>query len=159
MKKKLLKHFVSIAAAIYVAGLLTVCSMAYIYYSGGHDTAYLEINNTALSITMGFVYLRACSAWQNTSTPAVVTTNNNQTDHIIQSGYYDEDWYGLYSPSGYLSNGRATKFEISFNMIGTSTDNNYRQSVIVHEIGHALCLDDNPSYKVGPINDSIMNYD
>lgn len=34
---------------------------------------------------------------------------------------------------------------------------NFIQSVIVHELGHALCLDDNPSNTTTP-NASIMNH-
>lgn len=36
-----------------------------------------------------------------------------------------------------------------------SESNNWGQSVLVHEFGHAFCLDDNPSSR----NASIMNHD
>lgn len=38
-------------------------------------------------------------------------------------------------------NGRAGRFTIEINDDNIPSDDSFRQSVIVHEMGHALCLD------------------
>lgn len=66
--------------------------------------------------------------------------------------------YGLYTPRSrqYVLWGRAGKFKIELNRNTlVSESDTVRSSVLVHELGHAFCLDDNPSSR----NSSIMNYD
>lgn len=66
--------------------------------------------------------------------------------------------YGLYTPQSrqYVLWGRAGKFKIELNRNTlVSESDTVRSSVLVHELGHAFCLDDNPSSR----NSSIMNYD
>ena len=69
---------------------------------------------------------------------------------------FADNWYGLYETKTlqYISWGRATKFKNTLNRTTlVSKSDNFRQSVIVHELGHALCSSDNP-----PESLSIMRY-
>ena len=64
----------------------------------------------------------------------------------------------MYTPQSrqYVFGGRAGKFKIELNRNNlVSKSDTFRSSVLVHELGHAFCLDDNPSSG----NSSIMNYD
>lgn len=81
-------------------------------------------------------------------------------------------WFGLYSPQDYQSNGPAGGFTIQINDNKIPADNKFRQNVIVHEMGHALCLGHtshhpsimnihrNPRMIITPFDDDIrgVNY-
>lgn len=76
----------------------------------------------------------------------------------VISGQWDDTWYGMYTPQDrqYILWGRAGKFKIELNrntLVGES--DTFVSSVLVHEFGHAFCLENNPSTG----NLSIMNYD
>lgn len=67
-------------------------------------------------------------------------------------------WYGMYTPRDleFIVFGRAGNFKIELNrtmLVDESTT--FWKSVLTHELGHAVCLGDNPSSG----NQSIMNYD
>ena len=64
----------------------------------------------------------------------------------------------MYTPRSrqYVLWGRAGKFKIELNRNTlVSESDTFRSSVLVHELGHAFCLGDNPSSG----NSSSMNYD
>ena len=104
------------------------------------------------------VYTNSVNAWNNTNTPVNIKTVPGSGHSYVISGVYNDTWYGLYTPKErqYLFTGRAGKFTIEMNRSQlVSQSDNFRQSVLVHELGHAFCLSDNPSSG----NSSIMNYD
>lgn len=128
---------------------------SYIYYAGGLKNASVEVENR---LSYSTVYKNSVNVWNNTSTPVNITTVPGSGHSYVIDGVYDDTWYGLYTPKDrqYLVSGRAGKFTIELNRSQlVSESDNFRQSVLVHELGHAFCLDDNPSSG----NSSIMNYD
>ena len=132
-----------------------VYAASYIYYDGGLKSASVEVENRLSKST---VYNNSVNAWNNTSTPVDITTVAGSGHSYVIDGVYNDTWYGLYTPKNrqYLVSGRAGKFTIELNRRElVSESNNFWQSVLVHELGHAFCLSDNPSSG----NSSIMNYD
>lgn len=132
--------------------LSTVTVSAFLYYSNGYYTAYIEIKDRCSYSE----FHSSLSAWNVTPTPAwfkeVVVSNNYMSDDV-----YTDTWYGLYTPKKlqYVFWGRAQEFTIELNRsMLVDKSSNFKQSVAVHELGHALCLDDNP-----PESPSIMRYD
>lgn len=96
--------------------------------------------------------LRSMKAW-NEAVPGVSITTNKKASNVIFSGYYNTNWVGYYT---WVTNskGEVTSFNIYINekhLNGKSDE--FIQSVIVHELGHALSLADNPPNAV-----SIMQY-
>ena len=78
---------------------------------------------------------------------------DKKASNVIYSGSYDDSWVGCYSY--YTKSGKTYKFNIYLNdRLLKDKSNNYKQSVLVHELGHALSLADNP-----PEAQSIMRYD
>lgn len=153
MKKKICRgalFFLTIFAFSVV-----VNAAAYIYYDGGLKSATVEVENR---LGNSKVYTNSTSAWNSTSTPVNIKTVAGSGHSYVISGTYNDTWYGLYTPKNrqYLVTGRAGKFTIELNRNQlVSESDNFWQSVLVHEFGHAFCLGDNPSSG----NSSIMNYD
>ena len=139
--------FFSFSTAVYAA--------SYKYYDGGLKSATVNVENRLSNST---VYKNSVSAWNNTSTPVDIKTVPGSGYSYVIDGVYNDTWYGLYTPKDrqWLTSGRAGKFTIELNRKKlVSESNNFWQSVLVHELGHAFCLDDKPSSG----NSSIMNYD
>lgn len=136
---------------------IVICTTAnavqYIYYNHGCASCVIQINN-GLYITN---FTAAKEKWNNTNTSVDISTTTvvNGTNSCIEYAVQDT-WYGLYTPQTYNWAGRATRFQITLNNTALSgKSSTFRLSVLVHELGHAFCLDDNPSTG----NNSIMNYD
>ena len=132
----------------------SVVTYAYISYAYGYVSDSIPIENRTSYST---AYSRAKNAWNNTATPAYIYDIAGSGHSWIHDESYSDTFIGQYNPISlqYGVSGRATKFEIKLNrtkLVGHTT--NYIQSTIVHELGHALCLNDNP-----PQSPSIMRYD
>lgn len=129
---------------------------AYTTISYGYISNSIPIENR-VSAGYHYQFLSSKDAWNNAGAEVSIYTvpgsgNNWITDEVIA-----DTWYGQYEAKSlqYVFWGRATKFKITLNRTQlVSASDNFKQSVIVHELGHALCLDDNP-----PESPSIMRYD
>lgn len=147
------------AIAISIMSLIIFSQSVYAYklISFGHDSAYIKMWNPSenLSSTYQVPYARAKNAWYNTATDAQIVDEWNDHQHQIYDRQIADTWNGLYSVSWYNSNGTARSFTICLNdTILRNKSYNYVQSVIVHEFGHVLGLDDDP-----PEYQSIMRSD
>lgn len=145
-----------------MCSVLTLCfsnvvfAAQYIYYGGGLKNPEVEVVDRLGGNTFGY----SVSRWNSTSTPVKITEIAGLIleNNYVTSGQWDDTWYGMYTPTKqqYIFWGRAVKFKIELNrtnLVGES--DTFWRSVLVHELGHAFCLDDNPSSG----NSSIMNYD
>lgn len=151
--KKLSKNLLSVI--LFFSFSMVAYAATYIYYDGGLKNAVVEVENRLGNST---VYSNSTSAWNNTNTPVSIKTVAGSGHSYVSSGTYSDTWYGLYTPKErqYIVAGRAGKFTIELNRNElVSKSNVFWQSVLVHELGHAFCLDDNPSSG----DASIMNYD
>ncbi len=76
-------------------------------------------------------------------------------------GFYDEDWYGITKfpdrTEENTSDVNVSSANICINKSIMPDNDNFRKSIIAHEIGHLMNLNDNP-FVVNP-NDSLMHYD
>ena len=98
------------------------------------------------------VVKKSMMAWNN-AIPEVNIYEKKNSNNVIYSGKYADSWVGYYSY--YTKKGKTYKFKIYLNdRLLSNKSNNYKQSTIVHEFGHALSLADNPSEK-----QSIMRHD
>ena len=136
-----------------------VLAATYIYYGRGAISTWNQISTGGLDLKYSGSLSASMQAWNN-KTLNVGTINffyNSNGSNSVKSANASDSWYGLYTPQGYqfLFFGRCNSFQITINNRIVPNNNNFRQSVFVHELGHALCLDDNPSSG----NASIMNYD
>lgn len=102
-------------------------------------------------------YTTAVDNWNDTDTPVNITTVPGSGHSYVIGGSYEDTWYGYYSPKNCsILTGRAEKFEIALNdRLLVDKSDAFATSVLVHEFGHAFCLQDNPSSG----NQSIMNGD
>lgn len=127
---------------------------AYILITRGQVNPNLRVNSLGLAPAYATAYSNSRDAWFNTYTRANIIIDNTVSDKKINSAYLADSYYGVYRPTGEGSNGRATGFTITLNDRTVLANNSFRQSVIVHEFGHAFSLGDNPSTG----NNSMMNY-
>ena len=156
MKKKFGKKAISIILVITIFVSYCTLSSAYIYWEYGFVTSRYDIENRLSRADVGF---SARAAWNVTPTPVWITEVPGFGHNWEIDGQYAGGWYGQYTAvtQQYIFWGRATKFKIELNrttLLGQS--DNFWQSVLVHEMGHSLCLWDDP-LPYSP-DSSIMNY-
>jgi len=153
------KKVVCLLLAITITICFGTTSFAFIYLSSGYESASIQIENR--TITYSDQFIASKNAWNATSTPAWITAVAGSGNNWIDDDVYTDTWNGEYVPVTlqYVLFGRATKFHIRLNRsLLVNESSNFRRSVIVHELGHALCLNDNPSNTINTKNNSIMNY-
>lgn len=156
MKHKLSKNIVPVLLCIVLTSTFTTVAFAaeYLYYNGGLLNPAVEVEDR-----LDYQIFHSCiDEWNSTDTPVEITQVPGSGHSYIISGQWDDTWYGMYTPQSrqYVFGGRAGKFKIELNRNNlVSKSDTFRSSVLVHELGHAFCLDDNPSSG----NSSIMNYD
>lgn len=156
MKCKLSKIIIPVLSCLVLTLIFTTTYLAamYIYYSGGLLNPEVKVKDS-----LSYMIFNECIAeWNKTNTPVRITRAYGSGDSYVTTGRWNDSWYGMYTPRSrqYVLWGRAKKFKIELNR--NTLDNksyNFRRSVLVHEFGHAFCLNDNPSSG----NLSIMNYD
>lgn len=156
MERGIKKVLALLLSVFLMLTLLTTVAFAaqYIYYSGGLLNPKVDVENR-LSYQI-FPY--CTNQWNATSTPVYITQVPGSGHSYCIDGQWDDTWYGMYTPRDrqYVFWGRAGKFKIELNRTQLVNEGDtFRKSVLVHEFGHAFCLDDNPSSG----NASIMNYD
>lgn len=163
LKKRVIKSVtVSIALILCLLFLNNSIVYAYSYYSHGHTSCSIEMTNK-LDSYYTTAYTNAKKAWNDAITEVYIRDVSNASEvHEIYNEYIDDTYNGIYYWYWleYIAFGRATIFGIILNdtqLRKSGITNTYIQGTIVHELGHALCLDDNPSDSTTP-NASIMNY-
>lgn len=127
-------------------------SNAYLNQNFGWQSTSIPIKN-ASSSSYKTVVNNSIAAWNNAIPGEVNIYLNKKANNTIYSGSYADSWIGYYSY--YTKKGKTYKFNIYLNdRLLANQSNNYKQSTLVHELGHALSLADNP-----PGVQSIMRYD
>lgn len=136
-KNKLILCIIVLFLAI---GIPTL-SKAYNHYRHGYYHSVVHVNAPIASNTKYKTpYRNAMSAW-NGATNRIRWGNANASPNVVRVSGWNENWFGKYTALALKPNGRASKFKIEINDNRLNTKgNNFRQSVIVHEMGHALCL-------------------
>lgn len=103
-------------------------------------------------------YQDSVRAWNGTPTPAYIVKSDNVNHvHEIYSESINDTYNAQFRGYWWLPNLRCTTFGIVLNdqkLKDKNKSDNYLQSVIVHEFGHAFCLADNPAE-----SPSIMRHD
>lgn len=125
---------------------------AYVPYGFGYPTPRITIKN-ACTADYTPTFHASLAAWNNATPTAQLTESSSSINYVTNNSYADS-WVGYYS---YFYNRKkvVTRFYIRLNTrLLDSKSSNYKQSVLVHELGHALNLSDNP-----PTSPSIMRYD
>ncbi|GIF97729.1 hypothetical protein [Catellatospora citrea] len=88
---------------------------------------------------------RALSAWNVTPTPVWITKSSSAKSIIVAQQYPGKTWFGLYTPHGSKPD---RYFDIKLNSLeiskATTNFDKFVQYNLVHELGHALSLIDNP---------------
>lgn len=133
----------------------SVSVLAYVTIDFGYISKEIPIENRTTSYH--YPFLNSISAWNNCGAGVNIYTVPGSGNNWITDEKIADTWYGMYEAKirQYIFWGRATKFKITLNRTTlVSQTDNFVQSVIVHELGHALCLGDNP-----PESPSIMRYD
>jgi len=156
MFKKNYKKIISLILVIVMLVSYRSISLAYINISYGSVSASVDVEERISNHTL---FVNSKNAWNYTATPVWITAVPGSGHSWVIDGQYGDEWYGLYTAESlqYIFWGRATKFSIKLNRtLLVSEGDNFWQSVLVHEFGHAFCLDDNPNSSVP--NSSIMNY-
>lgn len=116
-------------------------SNAFVHYGRGYYHSVVNVNAKILNNSKYITpYRNAMASW-NSATSRIRWGNANASSNLIYvSGWANVNWFGEYKGFGSSSNGRATRFTIKINDNNIPGDNRFRQSVIAHEMGHALCL-------------------
>ena len=131
--------------------MTVISSSAYSNQPYGWPTTYIPIRD-ATSSRYTQIVKNSIKAW-NKAIPGVYFYLDKNAPNTIYSGNYKDSWIGYYSY--YTKNNKTYKFNIYLNnRLLSKRSFNYKQSTLVHELGHALSLADNP-----PDSPSIMRYD
>ena len=136
----------------FVFATVAFAADGFIYYEGGLKEPVMLIEERMSGNILG----DCIDEWNDTDTPIDFTEGNG--DSYCISGQWDDTWYGMYTPRDleFIFFGRAGNFKIELNRnMLVSESKTFWKSVLTHELGHAVCLGDNPSSG----NQSIMNYD
>jgi hypothetical protein len=138
------------------ASLLTAAPAQATYYSGGMPSAHFYIKPYSYNSQWQPHLDQALTNWYNTPTKAWIQKSSSASSWLT-ADYYNDTWYGLYSPYG-SGSGRYFHIQLNSRTISGDASNfgNFVTSCFVHELGHGLSLADNP-----PVawNASIMRHD
>jgi len=139
------------------ATLLTAAPAQATYYSGGMPSAHFYIKPYSYNDQWQPNLDRALTNWFNTPTPAWIQKSSS-TSSWLTAAYYNDTWYGLYTPYGARNSSRYFHIQLNSRTIARDAGNfaNFVTSCFVHELGHGLSLNDDPP--VGA-NSSIMRHD
>lgn len=159
MKSRLLK--ISIVS-LFLVSCLYLPVKAYMEFLYGMNTPNFTVKNFNMTGTWEswwWASSKAIIAWNNTPTRASITVSSTSPNSLI-IGSYTDSFLGQYSADKVYPTGKAYQFSIRINSynINTSPDlinlDNYIQSVVCHELGHAFSLADLPG-----ASNCIMGYE
>ena len=140
-----------IATLVLIMLIFPIVSLSYTNQNYGWSSPSIPIVISTSSSYKDLVK-KSMTTWNNSISEVNIYEKKKATN-TVYSGTYADTWLGAYSY--YLKKGKTYKFNIYLNdRLLSSKSNNYKQSTIVHEFGHALSLADNP-----PEKQSIMRYD
>ena len=141
----------AIVTLVLVMFIFPIVSLSYTNQNYGWSSPSIPIVINTSSSYKDLVK-KSMTAWNNSIKEVNIYEKKKATNTVL-SGSYTDTWVGAYSY--HLRSGKTYKFNIYLNdRLLSSKSNNYKQSTIVHEFGHALSLADNP-----PEKQSIMRYD
>lgn len=152
-----------ILTTILIFSLFTANVFAYVELSYGYESTTIPVKNslwtsptTPVNCNYSYIFDSSAQAWNGSGCNALIYSSSSSSNKIVNVSVQDT-WNGMYTATKrqYVLWGKATEFKIELNhYILAPHSDNYRQSVLVHELGHALSLDDNP-----PESPSIMRHD
>lgn len=139
--------------------LVTLAATHYILLGKGYYKSSVSINSAGVSSEYTSYWNSAVDAWNNSDAGVSISSSNYSSNTIVTKSLSNQTYYGEYSWSSLqviISTGRVKQFDITINTYTCTKD--YMVSAMVHELGHAFNLDDNPCNTSGYYNSSIMNY-
>lgn len=153
MKKKL---FFSV---ILLGGLIMLSSAAAYaaYLTFGWPNKNIPVKSYSFNETWQVPMDKSLENWNDANAKVTFSKNSSSENSISAAQYEWEDYARNYLT---VSGSTLTKFRVEMNARTISRDRedgkfgNFVQSVFVHELGHAIWLDDNPN----TTSSSIMKY-
>lgn len=109
-------------------------------------TSHIRIKNGGMNSTWWNNVFQAATNWSatNSQTNAIIGTSTS-SDNVVYAASYAVSWYGAYTPLTHSST-NTTSFKVQLNSRTINRDctdfNNFVTSVMVHELGHALGIND-----------------
>lgn len=152
-QNKIKKGLTFIVATFALTTLMSISVFAYSLISYGYVSKSIPIESRT---SYSSEFNAARWAWNNSVSGVSIYTVAGSGHSWITDDMTTETWNGQYEAVSrqYGFWGRATKFHITINRsICVNHGSNFKQSVICHELGHALSLDDQPNS-----SDCIMGY-
>lgn len=140
-----MKRFKKILSVILLSSLF-LCTMqsavfAYVLEGFGHYSSYFSVENNLTSFSSNWGSSR--NAWNNACSKVNISTGITYGEvHSIDQYVISDSYYGMTAMLG-------NDFFITINSNKCTTAN--VQSVIVHELGHILNLNDNNNILVYPV--------
>ncbi|WP_099203628.1 matrixin family metalloprotease [Miniphocaeibacter massiliensis] len=114
---------------------------AYYIQNSGSYTSRIRVNaKIASNSKYETPYRNAQASWNSAYSKINWGNDNSSVSNVVVSNYPDS-WFGRYSPGPIItSNKRVSIFNIYINDRTIPASYAFRQSVIAHEMGHALNL-------------------
>lgn len=141
------------------SSITALAATHYLLTGKGYSTASIKINSDAVSSQYTYRLDDAIDAWNNSGADVDITISKYSGNTIKTKTLANETFYGEYAWN-YIHvvpfTGRVRQFDITINL-ATCTSKEM-QSTMVHELGHALNLDDNPCNTTSDKDKSVMNY-
>ena len=123
-----------------------------VFYYWGMNFASYQMKPYGLNSTWTVPMDAARGNWNSASSEVNITLNSSASARVSAVNFPTATWFGQYNPEGLVS------FHIQLNQPRISTYSPFATSLrsgFAHELGHSLCLGDNPG---GAANSSLMNY-
>ena len=139
------RNIISLGLALLIVFALSLSASAYSLMTAGYadpDIDYKSDSNVNSIYKYAMSY--AMNSWNDASCDCTVSSSTGSANYL-ETYSTSTTTYGKYTPLALIdqSTHRATWFKISFNSnYWPSMSLNSRNSVAVHEIGHAMSLND-----------------
>lgn len=146
-KKRRRKVIPFLTLALIFAFILSITAFAYVTMTFGYYQRVVPVKTTNTTYPISEAIDSWNSVMPSTGTQKRVTnlvSIVHNSNNFIYVTYKTDSWYGQYSATtvNNNSNNRATEFSITINTRTIGSSDEFRQSTIAHEIGHAYGLDD-----------------
>lgn len=149
----------ALGCALFLVFMLPLSSASATYYSGGSGTRKFTVAVTGVNPTWESALIGAPGVWNASGAGVSIAVGPSVSKRITAGNYPTETWLGLYTPSGTRAN-RSFIIQHNANRISAvdgvspGTWSQWVRWTTLHELGHALSLDDNPVTSQA----SIMKY-
>lgn len=146
-------------ATVLISLVLPATPASAAYYSGGNGSASFTVEISGVNQTWSGYLIGAPGVWNNAGAETNISVGPSATKKMTAGNFPGETWLGLYSPAGTRAN-RSFVIQHNANRLteaDAASPGTYAQwirYVSIHELGHALSQDDNPTTGLT----SIMKY-